>query len=263
MPSPSDAPLGASRRVVVTGAAGRIGRATAPLLPSAWGVQLTDLRPGAPPGSGLDVEALDVTDEAACRSAFEGADAVVHLAGVPDPAATWEQLLPANVIGTHAVAAAAVAAGVRRLVVCSSLQAVSAPPAVHQVRSEDPPRPTNLYGATKGWAELVGSWVAATSSTSVVALRIGYFNEQPPPWPGTTPRDKAAWLSVRDAAELLRAAVEADLREVDGTPVGHGAGFVVVNGISAGRYRKADLSTTHRVLGYRPLDDAWAGEPLP
>lgn len=249
--------------VVVTGAAGRIGRATAPLLPRSWRLRLTDLREGELPGSGLPVAALDVTDEGACREAFEGADAVVHLAGVPDPHATWDQLLPANVVGTHAVAAAAAAQGVRRLVVASSLQAVSAPPSEHQVRSEDPPRPANLYGATKGWAELVGSWVAATSTTSVVALRIGFFQEQGPPWPGATPRDTAAWLSVRDAADLLRAAVQADLREVDGEPVGHGAGFVVVNGTSAGRYRKADLATPQRVLGYRPLDDAWADEPLP
>lgn len=249
--------------VVVTGAAGRIGRSSAPLLPPSWRLRLTDLRAGALPGSGLPVEALDVTDEGACRAAFEGADAVVHLAGVPDPRAGWEQLLPANVIGTQAVAAAAAAAGVRRLVLASSLQAVSAHPAEHQVRSEDPPRPANLYGATKAWAELVGSWVAATSPTSVVALRIGYFQEEGPPWVDTTPRDEAAWLSVRDAADLLRAAVQADLRDVDGAATGHGAGFVVVNGISAGRHRKADLSTPQRVLGYRPLDDAWAGDPLP
>ena len=56
-------------------------------------------------------------------------------------------------------------------------------------------------------------------------LHFGFFE---------TPRDLAAWLSVRDAAELLRASVEADLREVDGAPVGHGAGFVVANGTSAG-----------------------------
>ena len=44
----------------------------------------------------------------------------------------------------------------------------------------DPPRPANLYGATKAWAEALGGWVTATSHTSVVALRIGYFSEQPP-----------------------------------------------------------------------------------
>ncbi len=30
----------------------------------------------------------------------------------------------------------------------------------------------------RAWAESVGAWIAATTSTSVVALRIGYFAEQ-------------------------------------------------------------------------------------
>jgi len=60
-------------------------------------------------------------------------------------------------------------------------------------------------------------------------------------------RDLAAWLSGRDAAELVRAAVESE-----------GLTFVVANGISANRYRRADLEQTVSRLGYRPLDDAWA-----
>jgi hypothetical protein len=56
----------------------------------------------------------------------------------------------------------------------------------------------------------------------------------------------AAWLSPRDAAELVRAAVEAD--DLD---------FVVANGTSANRYRRADLQDTIRQLGYHPTDDAW------
>lgn len=47
-------------------------------------------------------------------------------------------------------------------------------------------------------------------------------------------------------AELLRAAVEADV-----------VGFVVANGISANRYRHAELRDTINRLGYRPSDDAW------
>ena len=119
----------------------------------------------------------------ACRAAFTRVDAVVHLAAVPDPDASWERLLPANVVGAHQVARAAGECGVRRLVLASSLQAVSAAPVEivsatpsgTQIRSTDPPRPANLYGATKAWAEALGSWVAATTATSVVALRIGYF----------------------------------------------------------------------------------------
>lgn len=225
----------------MTGAAGRIGRAVLPLLPHPWKVKATDL------SGGSGIAPLDVRDRQACASVFTGADAVVHLAAVPDPEADWDALLPANIVGTHAVARAAMDVGVRRLVLASSLQAVSAVPAGTQVRTDDPPRPANLYGATKAWAEAVGSWVAATSRTTVVALRIGNFQTERPD-PGTTcARDRAAWLSSRDAADLIRCAVEADVR-----------GVVIANGISANRYRQADLEVTISTLGYRPTDDAWA-----
>jgi nucleoside-diphosphate-sugar epimerase len=230
-----------NRRVVLTGASGRIGRAIFPLLPADWDVLRTDLE------ASEDIAVLDVTDADACHRVFTGADAVVHLAAVPDPAATWEQLLPANVLGTYHVAEASAACGVRRLVLASSLHAVSAISGETQLRETDPPRPGNLYGATKAWAEAVGAWLAATTSTSVVALRIGYFSPHRPD-PDTVPaRELAAWLSARDAAELVRAAVETD-----------GLTFIVANGISANRYRRADLRDTIEQLGYQPVDDAWS-----
>jgi uronate dehydrogenase len=139
--------------VVITGAAGLIGRSIGPMLPEQWRVTCTDLVAA----KGMD--RLDVTDVGACRRAFEGADAVVHLAAVPDPEASWEQLGGPNVEGTVAVAQATVDSGVPRLVLASRLQAVSALPPAVQRRASDPPRPANLYGATKAFAEAVGSWV--------------------------------------------------------------------------------------------------------
>lgn len=223
----------------MTGSAGTIGRVVAPLLADRWDLLLTDLRPGA--GT-----VLDVGDGDACRTAFTGADAVVHLAAIPDPDAPWAALLPANVIGAYQVAQAAADCDVRRLVLASSLQAVSGYPEETQVRTSDAPRPANLYGATKAWAEALGAWVASTSATSVVALRIGYFAVRPPTGGDATPRDLAAWLSPRDCAELIRAAVEAE-----------GVSFLVANGVSANRYRHAELRDTSQTLGYRPTDDAW------
>jgi nucleoside-diphosphate-sugar epimerase len=228
-------------RVVVTGAAGGIGSAVTPLLPRDWDLLSTDLREA--PGIG----ALDVTDAAACRAAFTGADAVVHLAADPDPEATWDALLAPNVVGVHAVATAAAAAGVRRLVLASSLQAVAGMPAGLQRRTSDAPRPENLYGATKAWAEAIGAWIAASTATSVVALRLGWFSVAHPR-PGTTPDDLCTgWLSARDAADLIRAAVTAGI-----------TGFTVANGTSANRFGRADLTDTIRELGYAPQDDAWA-----
>ena len=60
-------------------------------------------------------------------------------------------------------------------------------------------------------------------------------------------KEVSAWLSPRDAAELVRASVEAD-----------GVTFLVANGISANRYRRADLSDTMQQLNYQPVDDAWS-----
>jgi nucleoside-diphosphate-sugar epimerase len=84
---------------------------------------------------------------------------VVHLAAVPDPEASWERLLPANVVGVYQVARAAVSCGVRRLVLASSLHVVSAVFDQTQVRVGDSPRPGNLYGVTKAWTEALGAWV--------------------------------------------------------------------------------------------------------
>lgn len=228
-------------RVALTGAGGRIGRAIVDLLPPQWDVQATDLTADECVGT------LDIRDLDACRRAFAEVDAVVHLAAIPAPDASWQLLLPNNVIGAYNVAQAAADCGVRRLVLASSLHSVSAAPYGTQSRSNDQPRPGNLYGATKAWAEALGAWIAATTTTSVVALRIGYFAERRPDVAGLPPWEVTAWLSPRDAAELVRAAVETEF-----------TGFLVANGISANRYRAADLEATMRQLDYRPVDDAWA-----
>ena len=226
---------------MITGAAGRIGQAVRAALADRWDLVPTDVKPAD------GVETLDVTDGAACREAFAGADAVLHLAADPSPEAGWDSLLPANIEAPYQVATAAATCGVRRLVLASSLHAVGGYPEGRQRRATDQPRPVNLYGATKAWAEALASTIAATSSMTVVALRIGYFAESPPPATEEWRGEHGAWLSTRDAAELVRAAVEAT--DVDGA--------VVVNGISANRYQLADLSEA-RALGYQPVDDAWA-----
>ena len=228
------------RRVVVTGAAGGIGSVVVDRLGGRWQLTPTDVR--ASGGIGL----LDVTDLDGCRAAFSGADAVVHLGANADPDAGWSGLRSPNVDGAYCVAVAARECGISRLVVASSLHAVSAYPDTVQHRTGDSPRPANLYGATKAWAEALGAWVAASSSTSVVALRIGYFSPTPPSGADASPRNMAAWLSPADCAELIRAAVEAEV-----------TGVTVVNGLSSNRHLIAELGDAEQLIGYHPTDDAW------
>ena len=247
---PDQTPPTGLRTVVLTGAAGRIGRTVASELEGRWDLRLTDTRTDDGVAR-LDV--LDVSDLDACRAAFAGADAVVHLAADPSPDASFDDLLTPNLFGPYAVARAAAEVGVRRLVLASSLHAVSGLPMTLQRRPSDAPRPGNLYGASKAWSEAVGAMTAATTGTSVVALRIGYFHVDRPAADADVV-ERSAWLSGRDAAELVRAAVEADL------PTGV-EGFVVANGTSANRYQVAELEETRRSIGYLPADDAWADGP--
>lgn len=172
---------------------------------------------------------------------------MIHLAAVADQHASWQTLYPANVVGAYEVAQAAMDCRVRRLVLASSVHAVSGYPHDVQRRSGDAPLPANLYGATKAWAEALGGWVASASATSVVALRIGFFAERPPTGTGSNPRELPVWLSPRDCSQLLRRAVEAE-----------GVRLVVVNGVSANRHLAADLSSAAESIGCRPIDDAWA-----
>jgi nucleoside-diphosphate-sugar epimerase len=227
------------RAVVVTGAAGRIGSLVMARLGDRWQIRATDVLAGA------GIEQLDVTDQQRCREVFEGSDAVLHLAANPSPGAGWEALRGPNVDGAHAVAAAARECGVRRLVLASSVWAVAGYPGRRQRRAADPPLPVNLYGASKAWAEALGSWVASTSDTSVVALRIGYFPGGPPPADAEL-SSLALWLSPDDCTRLIRASVETEL-----------TGFTIVNGISANRHPMADLGDEERGIGFEPADDAW------
>lgn len=234
-------------RVLVTGASGRIGSAFAA---SCEGGDLQLVRADLEdrePESPFPFRRLDVTDEEACRQACRDVDAVLHLAADPDPEADFRSsVLPVNLVGTYNVATAAVAAGVRRFVFASSAQAVAGYPVEREIRETDAPCPANDYGVAKAFGEALCASLAATSSTAFVSVRIGNYAATRP-GPEASWRDRAAWLSPRDANQLLHLALT---RET--------TGHLVANGISNNASRKLALEATSAALGYAPVDDAWA-----
>lgn len=157
--------------LAITGATGFVGSAVlAEAL--AQGHQVRALaRRDQPPRAGVEWVRGDLGDEGALAALVQGADAVIHVAGLtntPDPA----QFDVANVTGTANVLAAVNGAGVKRLVFVSSLSA----------RQPELSR----YGASKARAEAL-----------VEASRLDWTTVRPPAVYG--PRDI-------DMLDLFRAA---------------------------------------------------------
>ena len=118
---------------------------------------------------------LDVRDGAALAALLDPDTVVVHLAAkagvrpsLEDPAAYAE----VNVGGTAAVAAAARAAGVRRLVSASSSSVYGDDTALPCREDAPAMRPVSPYGATKRGAELLLESLAATAGLAVASLRL-------------------------------------------------------------------------------------------
>ncbi|MFB9378645.1 NAD-dependent epimerase/dehydratase family protein [Kineococcus gynurae] len=151
-----------SERVVVTGAAGKLGRAVVQDL-SEHGFSVLALDRVRPQGWAGDFLQVDLTDQAqvvevlAARTDERSTvpvDAVVHLAAVPAPgllpnSATFTNNMPA----TWNVFTAARAAGIRRVVWASSETVLGlpfeTPPPYAPVDEEYRPRPESTYSLVK------------------------------------------------------------------------------------------------------------------
>ena len=140
-------------RVLVTGASGMLGRATATaLLARGDDVTVLQRRPAGLPCA----EVLgDVADPAAVRRAARGQDAVVHLAAKVDVVGRRREYERANVEGTRAVVAACRAERVGRLVHVSSPSVAHAGTALAGVGADpaDPARARGHYSRSKAVAE--------------------------------------------------------------------------------------------------------------
>ena len=239
-------------RVAITGAGGLIGAFLARELAGQHDVRA------------LERADADVTDMRALERAFEGCDAVVHLAAASEVNAPWSAVLPANLVGAHHVFEAAYRAGVARVVFASSNHVVGMyewddarfadPSRPMEVPADAPVRPDSLYGASKAWGEAVGRFFAERKGVSVICLRIGWVTDDDRPpvaAPDASPeeadiarRGAGMWLSRRDCLSLVEASLVADVR------------FGIVYGVGDNVGRWLSLDEGAELLGWRPLDGA-------
>jgi nucleoside-diphosphate-sugar epimerase len=232
-------------RLLITGAAGNMGRMLRPLLSREGRVlRLSDLTELSDLGAGEESIAADVTDGDAMAKACQGMDAVLHLGGI-SVEATFEDVLSVNVAGTHNLLRAAVDAGVGKVILASSNHAVGfyrrgdVPPNSDGLPGDVPPRPDTYYGWSKAAIESLGALFHERYGIDVTVLRIGTCFPEPP-----DARALSTWLAPSDAAVLVNACLEYDQ-----------PGFRVLWAISDNTRRWWSLAGA-KALGYESTDDA-------
>ncbi|HVC54178.1 MAG TPA: NAD-dependent epimerase/dehydratase family protein [Stellaceae bacterium] len=160
-------------RILVTGAAGFIGRALCRGL-AARGHQVVGAvrRAGGPPIDGAARCALgDFAPETDWAPALAGVEIVIHLAQRAHRRAD-AAILAREPAAAAALARAAASAGARRLVYMSSIKAsgeFTAPG--DKFRPDDPPRPEDAYGRTKLATERALAAVAAETGVELATIR--------------------------------------------------------------------------------------------
>jgi nucleoside-diphosphate-sugar epimerase len=156
--------------------------------------------------------------------------------------------MPNNLAGLHHVMESARAAGVRRIVLASSVQVnwwqLERGP--FPIRESDPVSPRGWYAATKLFLESIRRGFVELHGMSVIVARLGWC-----PRPGQEAELASAegpqdfYFSPGDVGRFLAGCVKAppDVR------------FLIVNGTSRPRrMTRLDLTVAETTLGYRPQD---------
>ena len=232
----------ATRRICVTGASGKAGRAAVrELREHGYEVVATDIAV-SPDDVRAGMLRADLTDYGQAAEALRDADAVVHLANIPAPGlSTPEVTFNANMTMNFNVFHAAARLGLSRVVWASSETTLGLPfgfdrPPHHETDGLPPryapvdedhyPVPASTYALSKVASETVAGQIARWSGIPFVALRISNIMEPadyqdfPSFWPDPHARKWNLWgyVDVRDVAAACRLALEAPTVNVAGHP---------------------------------------------
>lgn len=260
------------KTLLITGAEGNIGSGLRRNLADRYALRSLTREPV----DGLDSVAGDIAELDAILPAFDGVDAVVHLAASATVDAEWKDVLHNNIEGLYNVFEASRLKGVKQVVFASSNHAVGGyeadgAPTMYRRSSgvmvgiAAALRPDSLYGVSKAFGEALGRYFVEKFGLQVYCLRIGSVlaDDDPrseaitkgagPFWlPPMSPEDRlrryaATWLSHADLACLVDACLRAE-----------GIDFGIYYGVSDNPYRFWTLDNAKAELGYWPRDAASA-----
>ncbi len=223
-------------RVLITGAAGRIGSTIAKNLNERYEVRGLDR---VPMPALKDSIVGDIADYATVAKAAAGMDAIIHLGANPSGGSPWDEILSSNIIGTYNTFEAAHQNGVRRLAYASRAGLLGPYPQDEQRTMEMLPRPESYYSVSKVFGENLGYMYSARHNMEVVCVRIGNFNsdrDQP---------EHPHHLSHGDCVRVFERAI-----------IHPGVKYEVVFGVSDSDWPLYDLEHGRQAIGYEPGDFA-------
>ena len=228
-------------RIVMTGAAGGVGRMIRPYLRKlAAELVLSDLDEIADPVDNEISHPADLTDPEALDRLLEGADGLVHLGG-QSVEGDWDTVLNANIIGLYNAYEAARRQGCGRIVFATTNHVVGYYRRQRTIDHTAMPRPDSRYGVSKAFGEALGRMYADKHGLRLLNIRIGNVGEKP-----LDVRRLAIWVSPRDLSQLIAIGLtHPDLH------------YEVVYGASRNVRSWWDNSNAYR-LGYQPQDEAEA-----
>jgi uronate dehydrogenase len=220
------------QRVLITGAAGRVGQVLANGLGHHYQIRGFDQ---------VDMPDLEdkvvgsVSDYDACLRATQGMDAVIHLAGVPSGGAPWQEVLEANFDGTYHIMEAARQNGVRRIAYASRAGILGPYPSDQQRTVGMIPMPRSYYTMSKVFGESLGHTYAWRHGMRFTSVRIGNFKLE------------------RDQPEHPHQLGHADNVRVFEAAMSHtGSAYEVVFGVSDSDWPLYDLQHGRCAIGYNP-----------
>ncbi|MGZ5131710.1 MAG: NAD-dependent epimerase/dehydratase family protein [Caldimonas sp.] len=232
------APPARFERLLLTGAAGGLGRVLRPRLKKLCRVlRVSDI---APLDAAADEELVvaPLQDAVAVHALVAGVEAIVHLGGV-SVEGPFEPILQANIVGVWNLYEAARRHGTKRIVFASSNHVTGFYRQDEVVSPREPMRPDGHYGLSKAFGENLSRFYFDRYGIETVCLRIGSSFPEP-----KDRRMLATWLSYDDLERLVVASLTAPL-------VGHS----VVYGMSDNTTTWWD-NTSAAHLGYRPQDSS-------
>lgn len=234
------------KKVLITGAAGRIGVVLREGLQERYDLRVMYNRTVLEQQADEEIIIGDITDLDVVEKAVDGCDAVIHMAGNPNVGASFADCHHQNSLGTYCVYEACVRRNVPR-VVFASTNHVTGEYEKEGIYTtpEMPVRPDSFYGASKAHGEALGRYYADNHGLAVICLRIGSFQPVESVTGRKGDRILSTWLSHRDTVQLCWRSIEAE-----------DVKFGIYYGISGNKRAYWDLSNAIDEIGYAPEDNA-------